>query len=131
VREAMQELTDRGHTVELAGIFYHLGENDMAYGPFRQQAVENLAAFVAQSRADLGLPALDWYVSQQPPADDDDVKAIDVTAELAQLAAADPHLVHIRAFDLPGQELKLVLSTAGVIALGEELAGSYLKRQKP
>jgi hypothetical protein len=131
VREAMQELTDRGHTVELAGIFYHLGENDMAYGPFRQQAGENLAAFVAQSRADLGLPALDWYVSQQPPADDDDVKAIDVTAELAQLAAADPHLVHIRAFDLPGQELKLVLSTAGVIALGEELAGSYLKRQKP
>ena len=131
MREAVQELTDRGHTVELVGVFYHLGENDMAYGPFRAQAVQNLASFVAESRVDLGLPELDWYVSQQPPSDDEDVKAIDVTGELVQLAAADPHLVHVQAFDLPGQQLKLVLSTAGVIALGEELAGAYLERQKP
>lgn len=129
VREALQELTDRGHTVELAGIFYHLGENDMSFGPFRQQAVARLASFVRQSRQDLGLPELDWYVSQQPPTDDESVNAIDVTANLVQLAAADPHLIHIQAFDLPGQELKLVLSTAGVVALGEVLADSYLKRR--
>ena len=129
VREALKELADRGHTVELAGIFYHLGENDMAFAPFRQQAVARLASFVKQSRLDLGLPALEWYVSQQPPTDDESVKAIDVTADLAKLAAADAHLIHVKAFDLPGQELKLVLSTAGVVALGEVLAGSYLKHR--
>jgi hypothetical protein len=129
VRAAIKDLSDRGHTVELAGIFYHLGENDMSFGPFRHQAAAWLSAFVRQSRHDLALPELDWYVSQQPPTDDESVNAIDVTAELAKLAAADPHLIHIETFDLPGQELKLVLSTAGVLALGEELAKSYLKRR--
>jgi len=129
VRAAVQDLTDRGHTVELAGIFYHLGENDLAFGPFRSQAVRWLASFVRQSRADLGLPELDWYVSQQPPADDESVRALDVTAELAALAEEDEHLIHVRAFDLPGQEEKLVLSTAGVVALGERLARAYLARR--
>lgn len=129
VRAAVQDLTDRGHEVELAGIFYHLGENDLAFGPFRAQAVPWLASLVRQSRVDLGLPELDWYVSQQPPADDEGLRAIDVTAELAALAAEDEHLVHVRAFDLPGQEEKLVLSTAGVVALGERLARAYLARR--
>lgn len=129
VRAALQDLTDRGHTVELAGIFYHLGENDMSYGPFRKQAVAQLGALVRQSRLDLGLPELDWYVSQQPPTDHESVNAIEVTTELAGLAAADPHLIHVRAFDLPGQELKLVLSTAGVVALGKRLAQAYLERR--
>lgn len=129
VRAAVQDLTERGHEVELAGIFYHLGENDLAFGPFRAQAVSWLASLVRQSRVDLGLPELDWYVSQQPPADDEGLRAIDVTAELAALAAEDEHLVHVRAFDLPGQEEKLVLSTAGVVALGERLARAYLARR--
>jgi hypothetical protein len=129
VRAALQDLADRGHTVELAGIFYHLGENDMSYGPFRGQAVAQLGSLVRQSRLDLGLSELDWYVSQQPPTDHESVNAIDVTAELAALAAADSHLIHLRAFDLPGRELKLVLSTAGVVALGEVLARGYLERR--
>jgi hypothetical protein len=129
VREALKELTERGHAVELAGIFYHLGENDMSYAPFRAEAVAQLASFVTRSRLDLGLPELDWYVSQQPPTDDESVNALDVTAELAKLATADPHLIHVKAFDLPGQELALALSTSGVIALGEKLAQSYLERQ--
>lgn len=129
VRESIQELTDRGQVVELAGIFYHLGENDMSFGPFRRKAVAQLASFVAQSREDLGLPALKWYVSQQPPTDDESVNAIDVTAELQKLAAADPNLIHIKAFELPGSESKLVITTPGIVALGELLAESYLKRR--
>jgi hypothetical protein len=50
VRSAMQELKDQGHTVELAGIFYHAGENDMAFGPYRKQAAKWLQSTVAQSR---------------------------------------------------------------------------------
>ncbi len=129
VRESMKELTDRGQVVELAGILYHLGENDMSFAPFRKQAIGWLASFVARSREDLGLPALKWYVSQQPPTDDESVNGIDVTKDLEKLAAADPNLIYIKAFNLPGQEQKLVITTPGIVALGELLAGSYLKQR--
>ena len=129
VRESLKELADHGHAVELAGIFYHLGENDMSFAPYRKQAVERLASMVMQSRADLGLPALKWYVSQQKPTDDESVNAIDVTAELEQLARADANLIRVEAFDLPGQKEKLVITTAGIVALGERLAESFLKRR--
>ena len=129
VRASMQELTERGHTVELAGIVYHLGENDMSYGPFRRESIAQLASLIAQSRKDLGLPSLPWFVSQQPPTDDKDLNAIDVTAELERLAAADPHLVHIKAFDLPGRESQLVITTSGIVALGEQLAAACLRKR--
>lgn len=129
VRDAIKDLADRGHTVELAGVFYHLGENDMSFAPFRKQAVVRLESLVRQTREDLGLPTLDWYVSQQQPTVDESVNAIDVTAELAEFASRDEHLIHVKVFDLPGRELALVLSTSGVIALGDVLAGSYLKHR--
>ncbi len=127
VEEARRDLEAQGHEVELAGVFYHLGENDMAFHPFRQRAAEWLSSLVAQSRSDLRLPTLPWYVSQQPPTDDASVNAIDVTGAIAKLAAADPHLIHVKAFDLPGREEALVLTTPGVVALGEALAESYLR----
>jgi hypothetical protein len=127
IQESMQELTDRGQKVELAGILYHIGENDMSWGPFRRGAAARLQSLVNQSREDLGLPKLQWFVSQQPPTDDERVNDIDVTALIAEVAAADPNLFHIRAFDLPPQEKKLVLDTKGVVALGEELAERWLE----
>ncbi len=129
VRESMHDLAERGHEVELAGIFYHLGENDMAFGPYRKQAVARLASLVKQSRQDLALPELSWFVSQQPPAKEKGLDAIDVTGELDQLAAADPKFIHLAAFDLPGQEQQLVITTAGIVALGEVLAAGYLKQR--
>jgi Carbohydrate esterase, sialic acid-specific acetylesterase len=126
VRSAMQELAEHGHAVELAGIFYHLGENDMCFGPYRRQAAARLASIVAQSRIDLGLPELQWFVTQQRPPEEDGLGRIDVNADLAKVAAADPRLRLIQAFDLPGQEQKLVLTTAGIVALGELLADRYL-----
>ena len=129
VRECLQEIRDHGQQVELAGIFYHLGENDMSWGPFRRGAPARLQSLVNQSRVDLGLPALPWFVSQQPPTDDERVNGIDVTSELEKVAAADPYLIHVKAFDLPEQEKKLVLDTAGVVALGELLARSFLERR--
>ena len=129
IQESMQQITERGQEVELAGIFYHLGENDMSWSPFRRGASKRLQSLVNQSREDLGLPELRWFVSQQPPTDDKQVNEIDVTAQVAEIAAADPYLIHIRAFDLPPQEKKLVLDTKGVIALGEELAKSWLEHE--
>ena len=106
-------LRPRGNKVELAGIFYHMGENDMSFHPYRRQAAERLQAIIAKSRADLGKPGLQWYVSQQSPTDDKRVNNVDVVAEVSAAAAADPHLMHIKAFDLPPQEKKLVITTEG------------------
>jgi len=129
IKEAVQELEAKGHEVELTGIFYHLGENDMSFHPYRKQAAERLQAIIAQSRKDLERPALKWYVSQQPPTDDKRVNNIDVVANVAMAAAADPTLIHLKAFNLPPQEKKLVISTAGIVELGEFIAKSYLGHQ--
>jgi hypothetical protein len=127
VKESVQELEARGHEVELVGIFYHVGENDMSFHPYRQDAPERLQSLIKQSREDLDSPSLKWYVSQQLPTDDDRVNSIDVVAGIAEIAAADPNMILLQAFDLPEQEKKLVLDTAGVLRLGELIAEGYIK----
>ncbi len=127
VRDAIRELEEKGHQVELAGIFYHLGENDMSWGPFRKEAPQRLMSLVTQSRADLGLPSLRWYVSQQPPTNDPRVNDIDVTAALEKAVTSDEHLVYLPVFDLPAQELQLVIDARGIVWLGETLAKKYLE----
>lgn len=84
-------------------------------------------SFVMQSRKDLGLPSLKWFVSQQPPTDDKAVNGIDVTSELERVVATDADLIHIKVFDLPEQEKKLVIDTRGIVWLGETIAEKYLE----
>jgi len=129
IQESIKELQVKGHRVELAGIFYHVGENDTSFGPYRRDAAKWLQATVAKSRQDLALPSLKWYVSQQPPTDEKGLNAIDVTANLAGIAAADPGFIHLKTFNLPPQEEKLVITTPGIVQLGELLAQSYLEHQ--
>ncbi len=129
IQDALRELKDKGHPVELAGVVYHIGENDMAYYPYRKDATKWLQSTVLQSRQDLGLPALKWFVSQQLPPDEKGLNRIDITKSLATLAATDPAFVQIQAFDLPPQKEKLVLDTAGIVKLGELMAESYLKHR--
>ena len=121
VQESIRELEAKGHKVRLAGIVYHLGENDMSFYPYRKEAAGRLQAIIGQSRKDLGQPKLKWFVSQQPPTDEKGVNRIDVVADMEKVAAADPNLIHIKAFDLPPQKKRLVLDTAAVIALGRLL----------
>jgi len=52
---------------------------------------------------------------------------MDVTANLAALSAADSAFIHLKVFDLPPQEEKLVITTAGIVQLGNLLAQSYLE----
>ncbi len=127
IKEAIAGLEGKGHSVELAGVFYHLGENDMSFSPYRKAAAERLQSIIAQSRKDLSHPALRWFVSQQPPTDHKNVNAIDVTAAIEKVAATDNHLVHLKAFALPPQRKQLVLDTAGIVRLGEIMAEGYLK----
>jgi len=126
VREAVKELEAKGHAVEVAGVFYHAGENDMSFWPYRSNAAKWLQAMVVKSREDLALPGLKWYVSQQPPTDSKDLNRMDVTAKIAALAAEDLGVIHLKAFDLPVQEEQLVITASGIRALGEVLARGYL-----
>ena len=45
----------------------------------------------------------------------------------AALAAEDRGVIHLKAFDLPVQEEQLVITAAGIRALGEVLARGYLE----
>jgi hypothetical protein len=126
VRVAHQELTAKGQTVELQGIFYHVGENDMSFHPYRQQAAARLASLIAKSREDLQRPALKWYVSQQAPTDDERVNKVDVVTAISEIAAADGNLIHLKDLAIPKQEKKLVITTAGIVKLGELIAEGYL-----
>ncbi len=127
IEKSLKELTDKGSEVELAGVFYHLGENDMSFHPYRKQAAERLQAIINQSRKDLSMPGLKWFVSQQPPTDDKRLNNLDVVADVEKVAAADEAIIHLKAFDLPTQEKKLVINTSGIVRLGEFLAKGYLK----
>lgn len=129
IQDSIKELRAKGHQVELAGIFYHVGENDMSFGPYRRDASKWLQAMVKGSRLDLGLPSLKWYVSQQPPTDEKGLNSMDVTADIAAIATADPEFIHIKAFNLPPQPENLVVNTAGIVQLGELLARSYLEHR--
>ena len=129
IQESIKDLQARGQQVELAGIFYHVGENDMSMGGYRDEAAKWLQSTITQSRQDLGLPNLKWYVSQQPPTDDKEVNSIDITGNLAEVAATDPNFIHIKAFDLPRQEEQLVITTPGIVQLGEIIARSYIKHK--
>ena len=73
------------------------------------------------------MPALRWFISQQPPTDHPDLNAIDVVSELESMDAGDPNIMHIKVFDLPGQERLPVITTAGIVRLGELLGGRYLE----
>ena len=127
VRSSVEELEGKGHEVELAGIFYHVGENEMSMPPYRKKSPGWLKSTIAQSRVDLKMPKLKWFVSQQPPTDDKRVNGIEVVPFFEALAAEDPDMIHVKAFDLPKQEKKLVLDSAGVIRLGELLAEGYFR----
>lgn len=129
VEETISELEEKGHPVDVKGIFYHVGENDMSFGPHRRSAAKWLQSTIAQSRKDLRSPSLKWFVSQQPPTDDESVNEIDVTADLELLAKKDSNVVHIKAFDLPKQEKKIVLGTQAIVELGELIANRYLEHQ--
>ena len=129
VKDSVGELSARGQQVEIAGIFYHMGENDMSFHPYRKEAAARVQAIVNQSRKDLAQPGLRWFVSQQPPTDVEKLNTVDVVGNMAEIAASDPNLIHLKAFNLPPQEKMLVITTGGIVQLGEVMARGYLENQ--
>lgn len=124
VKDAIAELESKNNEVEIGGILYHVGENDMSWGPFRKQSAANLKALIDQSRIDLKRPNLRWFVTQQPPTDKETVNRIDAVSKFVSLGQQDPFTHHIKVFELKGREKELVLSTAGIVDLGEKMASA-------
>jgi hypothetical protein len=58
IKDSVKELHDKGHEVELVGVFYHVGENDMSMPSYRKNAPKWLHSTIAQSRQDLERPKL-------------------------------------------------------------------------
>jgi len=129
VKDSILELAAKGHEVEVEGIFYHMGENDMSFHPYRKEAAARVQAIIEQSRKDLKRPRLRWFVSQQPPTDVENLNKLDVVGNVAGIASADPNIFHLKAFDLPPQEKMLVIATDGIVQLGEFLARGYLENR--
>lgn len=129
VKDSIQQLKGRDLEVELAGIFYHVGENDMSWEPFREGAAKRVMSLITTLRHDLGLPNLKWYVSQQPPTNDESVNRIDSMAMISKATLGDPNIFHIRLTDLPPQREQLVIDAEGTVWLGERLAKEFLTRQ--
>ncbi len=126
IKQSIKELQAKGHQVDLAGIFYHVGENDMAYGPYRRQISKWLIATVNQSRIDLSIPKLKLFVSQQTPSEASGAGEVNLADQLAQIASSDPSFIVVPTTDLPPQREKIVLTAPGIVKLGELLASRYL-----
>jgi hypothetical protein len=122
VKDSVRELEEKGNEVELAGILYHVGENDMSMPSYRRDAAGWLGELIGQSRVDLGRPALAWYVSQQPPTKNERVDSIDVKNAIAKVCDSDQNTSLTFVDGFPVQEKQLVLDTAGILFLGERIA---------
>ncbi len=51
----------------------------------------------------------------------------DVTKDLEAIGTNDSACIHLKIFDLPPQPEKLVITTEGIVRLGEKMAQGYLE----
>lgn len=126
-RFEIRDFEDQGHSVEVAGILCHVGENHMTFRPCREDAAKWLDSPVPRSRQDLPVPSLKRRVSQRTPTEKGRLNRIDITADPASLATADPAFFHLKAFDLPQQREKQALDTVGMVSLDELAPRSHLE----
>ena len=99
----------------------------MSFHPYRKEAATRVKAIINQSRKDLARPELRWHVSQQPPTDVERLNKLDVVSDMARVAATDPDFIHLKVFNLPRQEKMLVITTEGIVQLGEVIAEGYMR----
>ena len=131
IQAQIKSLEDRGHTVQLEGIFYHLGENDMSYGPYKTKAIQGVKALVDQSRIDLGQENLKWFISQQTPPTFKGANETDVIGQIETWAKADTYTYHIKAFGQVNEEEHILMDVNGIVQMGFFLTATYvIKKDK-
>jgi Carbohydrate esterase, sialic acid-specific acetylesterase len=125
IRKAQDDLNRRGLECHLEAVFWHVGENDTYFGPYRQNQARWLQQLIEQVRLDLKQPDLPWFISeqhQQAPWGNIDA----VNASLHELAKSVPQVTIVKTSQLP--HAKHHFGTRGTLALGQELAEEFLRK---
>ena len=124
IRDAIEDLTRLGYDCTLEGIFWHTGENDTYFGPYRSKNAAWMQKLITQTRLDFKQPALPWFISEQHPAAI--WKNIDaINTALNDMAQSEKEVVVVKTAHLPHERLHF--GTKGTLLLGEEFADAYLK----
>lgn len=123
IRTARADLKAAGYASELAGVFWHCGENDRALHQQAKTYAANLKKLIDGTRKDLSAPKLKWFITEQPviPPDWAGKRTfLPVDKDLEALARADENIKFIKTSHLPHRVV--VFGTEGILALGEEMA---------
>ncbi len=123
IRKAQKDLETAGYDSELAGVFWHCGENDRALHQPAKAYAENLKTLIDGTRKDLSAPKLKWFITEQPVIPPDwagKQTFLPVNKDLEALALDDENVQFIKTSHLPHRVV--VFGTEGILALGEEMA---------
>jgi len=136
IRDALQELTDRGIDYRLEGVMWHQGENDMLDRSLYPQYASSLKQLIRQLRRDLNAPELQWYLGQ---VSEKGIWGMDHRANLGafriqqqQVLDADPltHFVptsHLAFEVMDSGQPHYHFGTQGQLQMGQAFAKSYLQ----
>jgi len=128
VQSQVKALEDRGHKVEIEGVFYHVGENDMCFSSYKINAAKWVKLFVEQSRKDLKQKDLKWFISQQRPPEFKGANNTDVMGQLKELAKTDKNTFYVEAAGLVKEDEHILMDTEAVVKLGLLLSDIYLEQ---
>ena len=125
VREALDDLARRGHECSLEGVFWHTGENDTYFTPYRRHYAVWMQRCISQVRQDFKSPNLPWFISEQHPA------AIwknsdEINGSLRAMAQSETGVIMVTTSQLPHERTHF--GTKGTLLLGEEFAKAYWKQ---
>ncbi|MFZ4817162.1 MAG: sialate O-acetylesterase, partial [Limisphaerales bacterium] len=114
-----------GHECSLEGVFWHTGENDTYFTPYRQNYAVWMQRCIFQVRQDFKSPNLPWFISEQHPA------AIwknsdDINESLRAMAQSEKGVIMVTTSQLPHERRHF--GTKGTLLLGEEFAEAYWKQ---
>jgi len=128
IKKACANLKAAGYDCELAGVFWHCGENDRALHQQSKMYAGNLKKLIEGSRKDLSAPKLKWYITEQRAISEPwsgKQKFLDVTKDLQDMAASDANITFIKTAHLP--QRAVLFGTEGILALGAEMAKALAK----
>jgi len=123
IKKAQDDLKTAGYDSELAGVFWHCGENDRALHQPAKVYAENLKKLIDGTRKDLSAPNLKWFITEQPvipPEWAGNQTFLPINEDLEALALDDENIRFIKTSHLPHRVV--VFGTEGILALGEEMA---------
>lgn len=125
VRQALDDLARRGHECVLEGVFWHTGENDTYFSPYRRNYAVWMQRCISQIRRDFMSPDLPWFISEQHPSAIWKNSA-EINSALRTMSHAETGVFMITTSQLPHDRTHF--GTKGTLLLGDEFAKAYLRQ---